>query len=333
MFDEHLTELAESQRSTSLLLSAAQRDLKRKLQNLMRRLAVSPSLPSLTNNCYSIVEDDIFGEKGIIEEFEIAKVVTHLSLWRADFLKMPPSLLFCSNMTVLNLSGTSIRTLPESMPESMPKLKELYLMNIHHATGTDHAKGADRRMVLPKSFSDKGFPELEILDISAGALRASDHSDTHEEFQILPHIRFFTWFKSCSELRKLYVEDYNEYYFTPDDHRDPRAFQNNRHFYKAIQSLQNLEVLSCLMTHNLRFPDNFQFSETLREFKYDDATISQVEKLSCLSSFKLLAVARLDCLDDEAKIRQIAKNKFSLEEFNGELSHNLVEVHDEIKNR
>jgi hypothetical protein len=106
ILDEHLRELAECKRAAKQLLSAVQRDLKQKLQNLMEQLTVSPGV-----NTDSIVEDHIFfqdQEKDMFREIEIAEVVTHLSLWRADFLAMPPSLLYCSNMTVLNLSGSSI---------------------------------------------------------------------------------------------------------------------------------------------------------------------------------------------------------------------------------
>jgi len=324
MFEEHLTELAEFHRSTSLLMAAAQRDLKRKLKKLMRRLAVSPSLPSLTINCYSIVEDDIFREKGIIEEFEIAKVVTHLSLWRADFSRMPPSLLFCSNMTVLNLSGTSIRTLPESMPESMPKLTELYLADIQHAkhtAGTDHTADTDddERMVLPNSFSAKGFSELRILDISSFVER------DHDSLYVLPHISFFTWFGKCTKLRELYVEDYNPDFFTTS----PEEFQHNSEFYKAIESLRELEVLSCLMTHMLDFPDDFRFSQTLRVFKHVDCDIDQVRKLSLIPSFELMVIRLAD--DDEEEARTIAtENNFLLEEFSS-VSFDHRALHERIK--
>jgi hypothetical protein len=301
MLDEHLTDLAAYKWAASQLLSAAQRDLKHKLQNLMEQLTVSAG-----KNTYSMVEDHIFREKVMFQEFqEIAEVVTHLSLWRADFLEMPPSLLYCSNMTVLNLSGTSIRTLPESMPESMPKLKELYLADIQHGTDTD------QRMVVPESFSRIGFPELEILDISS-SLR-DDDADDFEAF-ILPHLSFFTWFKSCTQLRELYVEDYSIDDYTDDDYTDPEAFRNNSKFYEAIQSLRELEVLSCLMSHDIHFPDDFQFSKTLKEFKYNNVNVSQVEKLSQLFRFETLVVDALDYNNDGFEIiKKAADNNISLE--------------------
>ena len=318
ILDEHLKEIAAYKQAASQLLPVAQRDLKHKLQNLMEQLTVSAG-----KNTYSMVEDHIFREKVMFQEFqEIAEVVTHLSLWRADFLEMPPSLLYCSNMTVLNLSCTSIRTLPESMPESMPKLKELYLAHIQHGTTTD------QRMVIPESFSELGFRELEILDISSAGLLYDIVEG--QEF-VLPDLSFFTWFKSCKNLRELYVEDYGSETYTDDDYSDPKAFKNNSAFYNAIQTLQNLKVLSCLMSHNVFFADNFRFPKTLRELKYDYPDISLIEKLIELENFKKLVVWDLDCDDDEAIIKKAADNNISLHEFGVVgFSFEFEEVHKEI---
>jgi len=74
------------------------------------------------------------------------------------------------------------------------------------------------------------------------------------------------------------VEDYHPDRYISADSFDPEAFKTNSAFYEAIQTLQNLEVLSCLMSHDMRFLDDFRFPKTLREFKYDDADTSVTSK-------------------------------------------------------